>query len=186
MQLVYSPARPAHPGAAAPSGHRGPAERTETSAARVVGDRETEPARRRVVLKVVAGALKLRRRDQEPEHGGLVGWILTLLGLIAAHQALDRRQRSLVGSEPGPREGTVLLQLLDGLRRRGEILHQQKAGDGDDRRHEDDLDEAEAPLAHRSDRITGGGALRRDAAGRAGTAGRRERPVDEGARGRLE
>src|SRR3989441_7917830 len=116
MQRVDSSACPARPGAARPpeAPPSGP-----TSAARVVGDRETEPAGRRVVLEVVAGALELRRRDQEPEHGGLVGRILTLLGLIAAHQALDRRQRGLVGGEPGPREGTVLLQLLEGLGRRG-------------------------------------------------------------------
>src|SRR5437867_2966754 len=179
-------------GLSGPPGRRGTTRPPETpgsgptSAARVVGDREPEPARRRVVLEVVAGALELRRRDQEPEHGGLVGRILTLLGLIAVHQALDRRQRGLVGDEPGSREGTVLLQLLDSLRRRGEILHQQKAGDSDDRHHDDDLDEAEAALAHRSDRITGGGALRRDAVGRAGAEERRERPVDEGARGRVE
>src|SRR2546430_15969533 len=71
-------------------------------AARVVGDREAQRAGRRVVVDVVAGALEARRAGEQADHGGLVGRPLSLLGLIGAHEALQRGQRGAVGGQPAP------------------------------------------------------------------------------------
>src|SRR5882672_5876842 len=56
--------------------------KTDALAARIVGDREAQRARRRVVLDVVPGTLERRRAGEESEHSGLVGRPLPLLGLI--------------------------------------------------------------------------------------------------------
>src|SRR2546430_11871968 len=57
--------------------HRAPGQEYPRSdgelAAGVVGDREAERARGRVVLEFVPAALQSGRRHEEAEHGGLVG-----------------------------------------------------------------------------------------------------------------
>src|SRR5215475_8784061 len=82
------------------------------SAARVVADREAQRPGGGLVVEVVARALEPGRGDEEPENGGLVRRILALLGPVGGDQALDRRERGLVGHEPAAGERAVLLQLL--------------------------------------------------------------------------
>src|SRR3989338_4653651 len=117
------------------------------SAASRVGNPEAQGAARRVVVEVVAGALEAGWRGEEREDGGAGGRPRGVLRAVRVDEARDRDERGMVGRELGVREGTLLLDLLDGPGGGAEVAPQEPAGDRHDHQHDQDLDQADSPLA---------------------------------------